>query len=243
LANMSHELRTPLNSIIGFSGVMLQGLSGELSEEQERQITMVYKAGRHLLALINDILDLSRIEAGRAVIDPAEFDLVDLLSSAIDTMRLDAEKKGLSLEVIIEECDTIVFTDRTKVQQIVLNLLSNAVKFTDVGGVTVTLSCDGLVARVAVCDTGPGVEPHERSRIFDEFIQSRQRVDGKPAGTGLGLAISRRLARMLAGDVWVESRPGEGAIFTFEFPQRIPDSSDDRDGTRSSSAMRENDSQ
>lgn len=218
LANMSHELRTPLNSIIGFSGAMLQGLAGPLEPEQEKQITMVYRAGKHLLDLINDILDLSKIEAGRLEVRAVSFDLREVVEATIDSLRIEAVEKGIELSVRFGDDAMLVHTDRTKLSQILLNVIGNAVKFTDVGTVQVFAEIEGPALCVDVKDSGPGIKPEDRPQIFDEFTQSRRVADEKPKGTGLGLAISRRLARMLGGDIWVRSEVAVGSQFTVCIP-------------------------
>ncbi len=220
LANMSHELRTPLNSIIGFSGILLQGMAGELSEEQLKQVGMVNRSGRHLLDLINDILDLSRIEAGRVEVDLANFDLAAMIRAVCEDMRPLADAKGLSMEVDAPAAFGLR-SDRTKVRQILYNLVGNAIKFTDEGRIDITLRTTGERVAVSVADTGPGVAEGDREAIFDEFHQARRRADEKPAGTGLGLAISRKLARMLGGDISLASVPGEGSVFTLELPMAV----------------------
>jgi PAS domain S-box-containing protein len=218
LANMSHELRTPLNSIIGFSGVLLQGLAGDLTEEQTKQVSMVYRAGKHLLDLINDILDLSRIEAGRASVVVGDFDVGELVGSVVESLRPECEVKGLGLALDVSGLPVRALTDRTKVNQIVLNLVGNAVKFTEQGRVDVSVRQTGDLFEVIVSDTGPGVPEDERSAIFEEFTQARRKADEKPAGTGLGLAISRKLARMLGGEIEVDSEPGSGSTFRASLP-------------------------
>lgn len=218
LANMSHELRTPLNSIIGFSGAMLQGLAGPLEPEQEKQITMVYRAGKHLLDLINDILDLSKIEAGRLEVRPVSFDLHEVVEATVESLRIAAGEKGIELNVEFGGDVLTVHTDRTKLNQILLNVIGNAVKFTEVGTVRVFAEIEGPALCVDVEDTGSGIRAEDRPRIFDEFTQSRRVADEKPKGTGLGLAISRRLARMLGGDIWVRSEVAVGSQFTICIP-------------------------
>ncbi len=214
LANMSHELRTPLNSIIGFSGILLQGLTGELTEEQQKQVGMVHRSGKHLLELINDVLDLSRIEAGRVSIEPVLLEIRALVGSVVDDLQPLAEAKGL--EVTEESDEEIkVYTDRTKVRQILYNLVGNAIKFTESGGATISFKERGDYVEFTISDTGSGIAADDVDVIFDEFYQARLPVAEKPAGTGLGLAISRKLARMLGGDITVRSTLGEGSVFTF----------------------------
>ncbi len=219
LANMSHELRTPLNSIIGFSGVLLSGLAGELSEEQRKQIAAINASGRHLLAIIEDMLDLSRIRAGELRFEQEAVDLAALTGECVESVRLLAEERGLGLRFESAEGSVPVMSDTTRVRQIVLNLLSNAVKFTETGLITVgcELTTDG--AEVSVSDTGCGIAAAQIELVFDEFFQAKSARAGKPKGTGLGLAVSRRLARMLGGDVTVVSEPGVGSTFTLRLPR------------------------
>ena len=235
LANMSHELRTPLNSIIGFSGILLQGLTGELTEEQHKQVSMVHRSGKHLLELINDVLDLSRIEAARVSIEPVSLEIRALVGSVVDDLQPLAEAKGLE---VTEESDgeVKVFTDRTKVRQILYNLVGNAIKFTEEGSVTISLAERGDYVEFQISDTGCGIAAEDVDAIFDEFHQARRLAAEKPAGTGLGLAISRKLARMLGGDITVTSTLGEGSVFTFWVLREVRDThgEDDRSSARSS---------
>lgn len=219
LANMSHELRTPLNSIIGFTGILLQGLAGELAPEQHKQIAMVNESGRHLLSLINDVLDLSKIEAGRVEPQMQPFDLCEEIAHLIDSLRPQAEDKGLRLEVDVPET-CMLTSDCRMIRQIVLNLLSNAVKFTDSGTVSVLVRTTHRHIRVDVKDTGPGIAPDDRLRIFDSFTQASADGTRRPEGTGLGLAISNRLAKLLGGTISVTSTVGEGSTFTLMLPVR-----------------------
>ncbi len=210
LANMSHELRTPLNSIIGFSGILEQQLVGPLSEEQLRQVSMIRSSGDHLLSLVNDLLDLSAIDAGRTRPAPEAVDLTAALRASVAAIAPLCERSGLSLDVELP-ADPVVFrSDRRFIDQIMWNLLGNAVKFTAEGGVAVTLLARGGVASIEVCDTGPGIPPRERERVFDDFVQLSALNVAKSEGTGLGLSISRRLARMLGGDL-VCGEPRDGA--------------------------------
>jgi signal transduction histidine kinase len=223
LANMSHELRTPLNSILGFTGVILQGLSGDITQEQRDQLEMVRKSGLRLLALINDVLDISRIEAGRTVLECDDLDVAPLLGSCVETVTPLAAEKGLHLRVVLPEVRLHMYSDETKIHQVVLNLLANAVKFTDAGSVTLearTCPCDMVEFRVT--DTGIGIPPEDLERVFGEFAQVPS--EGVQAeGSGLGLAISRRLAAVLGGDVVATSEPGVGSTFILRVPRRCPE--------------------
>ncbi len=219
LANMSHELRTPLNSIIGFSDMLLSGLVGELDPEHDRQISMINNSGKHLLELVNDVLDLSRIDSGNARVEPEEFELMPLLDSVIESVRPQAEGKGLSLYLEQATPIKMVSSDRRKVRQILLNLVGNAIKFTDHGEVTLRVECDGRdTIAFLVSDTGLGISPREIKRVFEEFHQVAPPEEAKPSGTGLGLAISRRLAHILGGDLVVSSTVGVGSTFKFTMP-------------------------
>jgi signal transduction histidine kinase len=216
MANMSHELRTPLNSIIGFTGVMKQELAGPLSDEQRRQLAMVDRSGRHLLGLINQVLDLSRIESGDVQVDHDSFDVEEFLTEVSDVVAPLAEAKSLTLSV---ECTDTgrsgrITTDRAKLHQILLNLLGNAIKFTDRGGVTLATHALGDVRVITVTDTGVGIAPEHLADVFDEYHQLNSAEGGKPQGTGLGLPVSRKLAMLLGGDIEVESEPGVGSRFS-----------------------------
>ncbi|KAF0208922.1 MAG: integral membrane sensor hybrid histidine [Actinobacteria bacterium] len=223
LANMSHELRTPLNSIIGFSDMLLAGLVGDLDEEQVKQVGMINNSGRHLLSLVNDVLDLSRIGSGRVIVEPEKFRLLEVLESVVEVVQPMAAQKGLTVELDLEGPDTEITTDRRKVRQILLNLVGNAVKFTDSGTVVLQVSSNhqGAVS-FTVTDTGMGIAEKDLDHIFDEFRQFAPVEAGKPEGTGLGLAISLRLARILGGDLAVSSQVGLGSTFTFWLPAVVP---------------------
>ncbi|MBN1192214.1 MAG: hypothetical protein JXA36_00765 [Coriobacteriia bacterium] len=222
LAAMSHEFRTPLNSIIGFSKLLGSGMPGTVNEEQSKQLAMITSSGELLLRLVNDLLDLSRIEAGQLDLVLSEFEIAGLCKSLVGMMSPLAEGKGVSLECGGECEEVVVRTDRDKVTQIMLNLVSNAVKFTDEGTVRVFCSCDrasGCV-RISVHDTGCGVPESDLMRIFDEFRRSES-VLSSAEGTGLGLAIARKLARLLGGEVEVESKVGAGSVFTLVLPLEV----------------------
>ncbi len=220
LASMSHELRTPLNSIIGFTQILLQGLAGPMNDEQTRQMEMVNGSGRHLLALINDILDLSKIEAGRTVLQREEVAISEVLASVEGTVRPLLEDKGLAWECGCDEPGTI-FTDRRRLEQILLNLLSNAVKFTDSGQVRLSARVVGNHVRFEVADTGVGIDPEALGLVFGEFVQLETKDAMRPDGTGLGLAISRRLAHLLGGTLVVASEVGVGSTFVLSLPAGV----------------------
>jgi len=225
LANMSHELRTPLNSIIGFSGILESGMAGELNAEQKKQLGIIANSGRHLLGLINDILDLSKIEAGKLELEAGAFDLMELLTSVAEMIRPMAAEKGLSFEACFPANEVRMYSDRAKFKQVLLNLLSNAVKFTDQGQVQLVVNAmpDGRL-HCAVSDTGVGIAKEDLGKVFDEFQQvgdSDSDVEAKSQGTGLGLAICRRLIEMLGGAIRVESQPGIGSTFSFDILQQM----------------------
>ena len=219
LATMSHELRTPLNSIIGFSGILLQGLAGDLNEEQSKQLGMVKTSALHLLSLINDILDISKIEAGSMTADSDVFVLHEAIQNAINIVSPAAEMK--SLELVLKEDLNIgeISSDRRRVEQILLNLLSNAIKFSEEGSISIETYLDKDSLRISISDTGIGVKQEDMGHLFQPFYQLDQRGSArKHEGTGLGLALSRRLAQILGGDITARSCWGEGSVFTLELP-------------------------
>jgi signal transduction histidine kinase len=220
LANMSHELRTPLNAIIGFSEVLGERLFGELNEKQEEYLKDIHASGQHLLSLINDILDLSKIEAGRMELEVAEFHLPQAIENALVLVRERALRRGITLEQSIDPRLGEIQGDERKVKQVLLNLLSNAIKFTPDGGrIDVrAIAVDGSV-QVSVSDTGVGIAPEDQGAIFEEFRQVGT-ADKKVEGTGLGLALSRRFVELHGGRIWVKSQIGAGSTFTFTIPVR-----------------------
>ncbi len=230
LASMSHEFRTPLNSIIGFSGIMLDGMAGEVSEEQRRQLSMIQASGKRLLGLVNDILDLSKIEAQTVSVDLRETNVMQICSDALEQVRPQFEEKGIELRFspCKAECTHCgrAMLDQEKLTQIVLNLLSNAVKFTEHGSVECRIDCAGEnTMLVRVTDTGVGIEKDALEHIFDEFEQIPMKGQAKPHGTGLGLPISRKLAHLLGGSLTVTSTPGSGSEFTLQLPLHFADGS------------------
>jgi signal transduction histidine kinase len=218
LAAMSHELRTPLNSIIGFTGIILQGLVGPLNPEQEKQLNMVRDSSRHLLDLINDVLDISKIEAGQLETVSEPFDMREAVAKVARTMIPMAGKKGLRLVVEVSPAVGQITSDRRRVEQILINLINNAIKFTDQGEVRVECEIGGdwLVTRVV--DTGIGIKPEDVGKLFEAFRQIDTGIARMHEGTGLGLFICKRLVEMLGGEVWVESKWGAGSTFTFTLP-------------------------
>jgi signal transduction histidine kinase len=218
LANMSHELRTPLNAIIGFSQVLRQRLFGEINEKQDEYLDDILSSGNHLLSLINDVLDLSKVEAGQVELEIAAFSLREALERGVVMVREPAAKSGVRLSLEPAPDVDIVEGDERRVRQIVFNLLSNAVKFTPAGGsVIVAMERVGEEVQVSVTDTGLGIAPEDQERIFEEFQQTDVGVTERE-GTGLGLALSRRLVKLHGGRIWVESEPGRGSRFVFTLP-------------------------
>lgn len=218
LATMSHELRTPLNSIIGFTGIVIQGLAGPLTDEQDKQLHMVQGSARHLLALINDILDISKIEAGQLEIQPVPFEMHEAVRKVAGVIAPLAEQRGLGLEIDVASGIGIVVSDRRRVEQILINLTNNAVKFTDAG--TVRIECEVVQDQVVtrIVDTGIGIEPGELTTLFEPFQQIETGLNRTHEGTGLGLSICTKLAGALGGRIHVESKLGTGSTFTFSFP-------------------------
>src|SRR6266702_1512717 len=221
LANMSHELRTPLNAIIAFSEVLAEGMFGEINEKQTEYLQDILESGRHLLSLINDILDLSKIEAGRMELELADFHLPSAIENALILVRERASRRGIRLGSTIDERLGMIAGDERKVKQVLLNLLSNALKFTPEGGrIDVTACLQDGAAEIAVTDTGVGIAPEDQDAVFEEFRQVGT-ADKKVEGTGLGLALSRKFIELHGGRIWVKSEPGTGSTFTFTLPLTI----------------------
>ena len=218
LANMSHELRTPLNSIIGFTGMALMGIPGDLNAEQKKQLTMVKNSAHHLLNLINDILDISKIESGKTEVFPEEFFINDVIQEVINTVTPLVNEKEIELiEEIAEK--TLILSDRKFVKQILMNLVGNAVKFTDRGSVKIESGVSKnkhLVVRVI--DTGQGIRKEDVGKLFEMFKQVDMSTSKKHEGTGLGLYLSMQLVALLGGDITVKSEYGKGSEFTVKLP-------------------------
>jgi signal transduction histidine kinase len=222
LANMSHELRTPLNSILGFAEVLLLELDGPLNEIMNNDIKLIEKNGKHLLSLINDVLDMAKIEAGRMNLAFERFVLRDLLEDTIDITSSLAREKELYLHIHRESEDRIeLVADRVRIRQVLINVISNAVKFTETGGITICARLIEGKLRLEVKDTGIGVPPDKLEMIFEAFSQVDTSTTRKVGGTGLGLPISRRLIEMHSGRLWAESsgKKDEGSLFIIEMPR------------------------
>ena len=218
LANMSHELRTPLNAIIGFSQVLRDGLFGEVNAKQEEYLEDILTSGHHLLALINDVLDLSKVEAGQVQLELAPFSIQDALERGVSMVREQATRNGVQVTLHANGGLHVVTGDERRVRQVIFNLLSNAVKFTSAGGsVDVTATRANGEVRVSVADTGPGITEDDLGRIFEEFQQTEAGAR-QHEGTGLGLALSKRFVEMHGGRIWCDSEVGKGSTFVFTIP-------------------------
>jgi signal transduction histidine kinase len=234
VAGMGHEMRDKLNTIIGFSGIMLQGLDGTFTEEQTEHAEMIYGAGQSLLALVNDVVDLSKLEAGQSELHIGQFEALGFIESVVESYRATAEERGIELGFTSPPGVIPMTSDRNKIEQILRNLLSNAVKFTEDGGVTVAAerADEGDTLVVRVNDTGGGIPAEVMARVFDEFVKYDRRGDVANRGTGLGLALTRRLCEMLGGSVSARSHPGEGSVFTVILPVDIAERASDRTASR-----------
>jgi len=222
LANMSHELRTPLNSILGFTDVMLEGLDGNLTEYMDTDLRLIQKNGQHLLHLINDVLDMAKIESGRMNLHPETFKVHGILEEVCSITSSLASEKNISLFIEDDsDRDVEIYADNTRVRQIMINLVNNAIKFTDRGRIAIrAILLDGSRILISVKDNGIGIPPEKLDHIFQEFTQVDSSTTRKVGGTGLGLPISRRLAEMHGGRLWAESTgiEGEGSTFFVELP-------------------------
>lgn len=223
LASMSHELRTPLNSIIGFTGVILQGMAGEINDEQRKQLGIVKSSATHLLSLISDVLDISKIEAGKVELSPEEFKLGDVMQDVVQTFSHMAREKGLQLEMEVPK-DVEIFNDKRRVKQVFMNLLSNAIKFTDSGSVKIAAGtpAEGNV-EIRVSDTGTGIKEEDMVRLFEPFQQVDVLLTKRHEGTGLGLYLTRKLVDLMSGNIRAESTYGRGSEFTLTLPLRYKD--------------------
>ncbi len=237
LASMSHELRTPLNAVIGFTGTLLMRLPGPLTAEQDKQLRTVQSSAKHLLSLINDLLDLAKLNSGRVTLKPGPVVCQEVMREVAEALKPAAEARGLTLEVAAPEAPVVVRSDRRAVSQVLLNLTNNALKFTDKGGVRLELSGapsrpsapatgrdgddrDGRPVELSVVDTGVGISPEDQARLFQPFAQVGDEDLRERGGAGLGLHISQRLAALLGGEIIVESEPGRGSRFTLRLGGR-----------------------
>jgi len=225
LANMSHELRTPLNAILGFSEVLAERMFGEINDKQAEYLADILDSGRHLLSLINDILDLSKIEAGRMELQRTTFHLPTAIENALTLVLERAQRHGITLDRTVDEHLGMIDADERKVKQVLLNLLSNALKFTPGGGrIDVRATARDAAVEISVTDTGVGIAPEDQANVFEEFRQVGSMAT-KVEGTGLGLAISRKFIELHGGRIWVESQLGMGSTFVFTLPLPIDQTS------------------
>ena len=220
LANMSHEFRTPLNAILGYTSLLLQGISGPLNPAQDKNLSRVDSNARHLLEIINDILDISRIEAGKMPLHLTTFALAKLVKEVLAELEPLIARSKLSVSADVGGNVPEITSDRGKVKQIVLNLVSNAIKFTPSGTVTLRVALEDGEVSIAVADTGIGIDPSDHERVFEDFRQADNSPAREYGGAGLGLAICRRLAIMLDGRVTLQSGPGKGSTFTLALPRK-----------------------
>ena len=220
LANMSHELRTPLNAVLGYAEMLLDGVYGEVAGEAHEILAYIQANGHHLLALINDVLDLSKIEAGQLTLALDDYAIQSVVEAVVSAAQPLARAKGLELQVSVVEDLPLGRGDERRLTQVLLNLVGNAIKFTDTGSVTITATAVGDLLELAVADTGPGIAPADQERIFDPFQQVDNSSTREKGGTGLGLTISRRIVQMHGGTISVESAPGQGSTFRIRIPLR-----------------------
>lgn len=218
LATMSHELRTPLNSIIGFTGILLQGLAGSLNNEQSKQLGMVRNSANHLLALINDVLDISKIEAGQLEVTLKRYDFRQSVEKIVSSVRPLAERKGLQLQTTISPEVRELVSDSRRVEQILINLLNNAIKFTEKGSIHIECKIVDKTLVTSIADTGMGIRDEDLEKLFKPFSQIDTGTTRNHEGTGLGLSICKRLVDKLGGKIMVQSRFGSGSTFIVEFP-------------------------
>ena len=221
LANMSHELRTPLNAVLGYTEMLLDGVYGEVAGEAHEILEYIQSNGEHLLALINDVLDLSKIEAGQLVLTLDEYAIQSVIEAVVSVTQPLARAKGLDLQIRIAEDLPLGRGDERRLTQVLLNLVGNAIKFTDAGSVSITATTVGDLLELTVTDTGPGIALADQERIFDAFQQVDSSSTRLKGGTGLGLAISKRIIRMHGGTIAVESAPGQGSTFRMRVPLQV----------------------
>jgi signal transduction histidine kinase len=218
LANMSHELRTPLNAILGYTELMADGAYGEPSEKMLGILKRLEANGKHLLGLINDVLDLSKIEAGQLVLELSDYCVQDIAQTVRSTLEPLAADKKLAFKLELAPGLPPGHGDGRRLTQVLINLVGNAIKFTDAGEVAIKAEANNGAFHVSVRDTGPGISAADQTKLFQEFQQADNAITRKKGGTGLGLAISKRIIEMHGGKIWVESQVGQGSTFTFTLP-------------------------
>jgi signal transduction histidine kinase len=221
LANMSHELRTPLNAILGYTELMADGAYGEPSEKMSAVLKRLESNGRHLLGLINDVLDLSKIEAGQLVLDLNDYSLQGVTQTVYSAIEPLAADKKLGFRVEVTPGLPPGRGDERRLTQVLLNLVGNAIKFTDSGEICINVGVADGAFKVAVRDTGPGISASDQAKLFQEFQQADNSITRKKGGTGLGLAISKRIVEMHGGRIWIDSTLGQGSTFSFTVPVRV----------------------
>jgi signal transduction histidine kinase len=221
LANMSHELRTPLNAILGYTELILDNIYGDTPEKMRAVLERLQANGKHLLGLINDVLDLSKIEAGQLTLDLADYSLTDVVHTVITAVEPLASGKKLTLTADLALNLPPGHGDGRRLAQVLLNLVGNAIKFTDKGEVAIKAAMSDSSFTVAVRDTGPGIAPSDQGKIFEEFQQADDSATKRKGGTGLGLSIAKRIIGMHGGRIWVESDVGKGSTFAFTIPVRV----------------------
>jgi signal transduction histidine kinase len=220
LANMSHELRTPLNAILGYTELILDSIYGEPTEKMRAVLERLQANGKHLLNLINDVLDLSKIEAGQLTLDLGDYSLKDVVHTVVTAVEPLATSKSLALTADFGTDLPAGHGDGRRLAQVLLNLVGNAIKFTDQGQVTIKANASNCLFTVGVSDTGPGIAPSDQAKLFQEFQQADNSITKAKGGTGLGLAISKRIIEMHGGRIWVDSEVGKGSKFSFTVPVR-----------------------
>jgi signal transduction histidine kinase len=221
LANMSHELRTPLNAILGYTELIVDGVYGQPTDKMMAVLKRLESNGRHLLNLINDVLDLSKIEAGQLKLDLADYTMQDVAQTVFNTVEPLAADKKIAFKCEVASNLPAGRGDGRRLTQVLLNLVGNAIKFTDAGEVTIRAGASNGSFEVAVCDTGPGISEADQAKLFQEFQQADNSITKQKGGTGLGLAISKRIIEMHGGKIWVDSAIGKGSTFAFMVPIRV----------------------
>jgi signal transduction histidine kinase len=218
---MSHELRTPLNAVLGYTELILDSIYGEVPEKARATLERIQSNGRHLLGLINDVLDLSKIEAGQLTLSLADYSIKDVVHNVYGAVESLATSKNLGLKVELPKDLPTAHGDERRLTQVLLNLVGNAIKFTDTGEVAILTSATNGSFTIAVRDTGPGIAEQDQGKIFEEFQQADSSITKQKGGTGLGLAIAKRIIEMHGGRLWVESKVGQGSTFSFTVPFNV----------------------